>query len=246
MDSPAYALRVFEERARQAGVFETLSGKCVLELGPGDSIASAVVAKSYGARAILLDAGSFVKPSVVEYQGLVSLLPGNGLSDLNPGEWRDVQGVLGDCDALYLTNGLEDLKVIPSQSVDYIFSQAVLEHVRKNELFETLVQCRRVLTPNGVCSHQVDLRDHLGGALNNLRIRENFWESSLFASSGFYTNRIRFDEMLGLFKCAGFSVEVFNIKRWSELPTAKRNMTVEFQSLSVEQLSISQFDVVLR
>lgn len=96
-------------------------------------------------------------------------------------------------------------------SIDFIWSQAVLEHIRKSEFLDTMLELHRILRPNGVCSHVVDLKDHLGGALNNLRFSEKLWESNFMASSGFYTNRIRYSEMLDIFHQAGFSVEVVNV-----------------------------------
>jgi len=46
-----------------------------------------------------------------------------------------------------------------------------------------------------MCSHRVDLRDHFGSALNNLRFSDKKWELDWIANSGFYTNRIRLQEM---------------------------------------------------
>lgn len=54
----------------------------------------------------------------------------------------------------------------------------------------------RVLKPDGICVHRVDLNDHLGGCLNNLRFTDAIWESVLFRESGFYANRRLTDEDL--------------------------------------------------
>jgi cyclopropane fatty-acyl-phospholipid synthase-like methyltransferase len=65
----------------------------------------------------------------------------------------------------YRSEGLKSLKEIPTASVDYLFS--VLEHIRLKEFPELMKETRRILKPDSVCSHQIDFRDHLGGALNN-------------------------------------------------------------------------------
>ena len=145
-----------------------------------------------------------------------------------------------------MTEGLISLNSLPSNSFDFIFSQAVLEHVRKHEFGATLQEFRRILKPDGVSSHQIDLRDHLGGALNNMRFSSKTWESNFFASSGFYTNRICFTHMMQLFDQAGFQASVFGVKSWPNLPTPRSKLAPEFRSLSDEELSILQFDVVLR
>ncbi|MBP1732715.1 MAG: hypothetical protein H6Q55_3144 [Deltaproteobacteria bacterium] len=50
------------------------------------------------------------------------------------------------------------LSVVPSGTVDMVFSQAALEHVEDLEaLYQT---CRAWLKPGGLMSHQIDLRSH--------------------------------------------------------------------------------------
>lgn len=109
-----------------------------------------------------------------------------------------------------------------------------------------MLEIRRVIRDDGVCSHTVDLRDHLGGALNNLRFTENFWESDFMACSGFYTNRIRFSEMLEIFRRAHFDVKVVRVGRWDKLPTPKEKLATCFRYLPDDELCVSGFDVILR
>lgn len=148
--------------------------------------------------------------------------------------------------ACTITNGFESWREIAAESVDLIFSQAVLEHVRKREFLETQEECFRVMKRGAVASHRVDLRDHLGGALNNLRFSEWVWESEFFARSGFYTNRIQMGEMLHLFTCAGFEVQLIETQRWPVLPTPREKLDEIFVSLPDDALNISGFDVLLR
>jgi hypothetical protein len=94
--------------------------------------------------------------------------------------------------------------------------------------------------------HSVDLKNHLGGGLNNLRFSEVVWEGSLFSGSGFYTNRIRFDEMLNIFSQAGFVFTLPRILRWECLPLSRTQMDAAFSQLSDDELLVSGFDVVLK
>jgi len=81
------------------------------------------------------------------------------------------------------------LAQIPTEGIDFCFSNAVLEHVDKSDFSRMVKELFRVLKPGGASSHRVDLKDYLGGGLNHLRFSENRWEGKLFKSSGFYTMR---------------------------------------------------------
>lgn len=246
MDSWSYALGVFDAHLNRAGLVDDLSGRVVLEIGPGDSVATAIIARAHGARAILVDAGCFAKADLDGYRALCDLLAQHGYTPPDLGNARDLDDVLVACEARYLTEGLTSLRAIDSGSIDLIFSQAVLEHIRRHEFADTMRECRRILKPDGVCSHRVDLKDHLGGGLNNLRFSDRVWESAFFATSGFYTNRIQHSEMLSLFRNAGFDVTVLGTSRWQELPIRRASMAPAFREIGEEELLISGFDVLLR
>jgi SAM-dependent methyltransferase len=246
MDNSGYVRDVFNQHIARAGLDGSLAGKTILELGPGDGVATALLAACHGARSILLDAGSFASKDVTVYQKLANDLSTVGFSPPDISSAATLQCVLDACGAVYLTEGLKSFSHIETGSVDLIFSQAVLEHVRKYEFAETMKECRRVLSPNGVVSHQVDLRDHLGGGLNNLRFNEKIWESVFFVKSGFYTNRIRYSEMLKFFKDADFAVSVLDTSRWDKLPIGRADLNVHFAKLPDDELNVKVFDVLLR
>jgi hypothetical protein len=72
MDSADYVLKVFKQHVSRSGYDDALMGKKILELGPDDSIATAILAKCYAANAILLDAGAYAKSDVWGYKKLVA------------------------------------------------------------------------------------------------------------------------------------------------------------------------------
>jgi SAM-dependent methyltransferase len=245
MDRSEYAIGVFQSHIERAGL-DDIQGCTLLELGPGDSISTAIIAAAHGARTVLVDAGSFVRADLAPYLELAQTLADRGLRPPDLTGCGTIGDVLMRCQARYLTEGLESLRELETESIDLIFSQAVLEHVRKADFLETLRQCRRVLKQGGVCSHQIDLRDHLGGALNNLRFEEKLWESQFFSSSGFYTNRIQFSSMVRFFHQAGFAVNICEVRRWEGLPTRRDKLAKVFQPIPDEELQVSGFDVLLR
>ncbi len=246
MDAYGYANTVFLthlNRAYPAGVSGPLS---ILELGPGDSLATAVLAASLGHTATLVDVGNFAADDVAFYQGLAQHLKKRGLPAPDLMDCRSLKDILEKCHASYFTHGLADLKALPSHSIDLVWSQAVLEHVDRFRFTENMQELRRVLKPGGVCSHRVDLTDHFCGSLNNLRFSEKLWESQFFRSSGFYTNRIRFSEMIEIFERCGFVAEIIKVDRWDTVPLRKREFAPQFRQFDTDDLRVSGFDVILR
>ena len=247
MDKLEYVKGVFDRHVEAAGLTGTLKGKAILEVGPGDSVATALIVACYGARAVLVDAGAFAVKNADVYKNMAQDLETSGLPVPQAiYQAKSLQDVLATCGAEYLVNGLDSFSKIESGSIDFIFSQAVLEHVRKKEFLDTVRECRRVISPSGIASHRIDLGDHLGGGLNNLRFSERVWESEFFVKSGFYTNRIQYTEMLSLFRAGGFDCEVQKNSCWEFLPIRRSSLTRQFQGLSDDELSVRGFDVLLR
>ena len=247
MERPEYAFDVFHNHYRAAFGESKEASFVGLELGPGDSLFSAVIARAFGASKVyLVDAGAFATWDANLYRQMVALLRARGFAVGDLKDCKDVSQVLSVCRAEYLTNGLNSLRAVPSQSVDFIWSHTVFQHIRKADFLETLKELRRIQRPSGVGSHRVDLRDCIGGALNNLRFQERTWESDFWVKSGFYTNRIRYTEMMNLFRIAGFTATVREVRSWSELPTPRRKLESSFGGLSDEELVVSGFDVILQ
>ena len=245
MAKASYGFDVFNNHVSRAGLKGKLHGKVVLEMGPGDSIATAIIAASYGAKAILVDVGRFATNDMSIYNDIIVFLKSAGLNPPDISAAKSIEEILVACNAKYLTDGLKSFSSLETSSIDLVFSQAVLEHIRKHDFVGMMKECFRVLTCEGVASHRIDLKDHLGGSLNNLRFNEYIWESNFFANSGFYTNRIRFIKMLDMFKESGFASEVINVRRWENLPIKKTILSKEFSFLPDKDLIVSGFDVML-
>ena len=247
MEKPEYAHHVFTTHFERVDFQNKNGAFTALEIGPGDTLFSAMITHAYGAtQCYLVDVGRFAREDTAPYRAMANELSERGLPIQHINDMRTVEDLLSKCNAQYLTDGLRSLKTIPDHSVDFVWSQAVLEHIRVSDFFGMMKELHRVLRHRGVCSHSVDLKDHLGGALNNLRFSSRVWESDFMAHSGFYTNRINYSKMLGHFKAAGFSTEVIHVDRWSHLPTPRAKLAPEFRGISNDELLISSFDVILR
>ena len=153
--------------------------------------------------------------------------------------------ILTHCNAHYVTSGLQSLNEISDNSIDFLFSEATLEHVYKSEFYEFLCETKRILKRGSYCSHTIDLRDHLGGGLNNLRFTTKVWESKIFKQSGFYTNRYRYSQILTMFKKAGFEIVNIKKKEYTKLPIKKNKLAREYCNLPTSDLLVLSFSILL-
>lgn len=246
MQDPSYALQIFWQHAAR-WPSQTTDDLVILELGPGDSLASAVIGAACGAKhTYLVDAGAFATSDMDVYRQIATQLRARGLTPPELVGVRNSDELLRVCRATYATSGLSALRAIPSASVDFIWSNAVLEHVRRRDFDEHVVQMRRILSDRGICSHKVDLRDHLGGGLNNMRIPSRWWEQEWMARSGFYTNRLRQSEIVRAFESAGFAVDIPSSSCWQSLPLPRAALASEFRALDLRELLVKGFEIVLR
>jgi SAM-dependent methyltransferase len=246
MNRPAYAYQVFRTHYDRVAFPRKNRGFVGLELGPGDSMVSAVISWSLNASCTyLVDVGRYIGDQSSDVQAMVDFLRNQNLPVPEISEGASLQDILKTINARYEVEGIYSLRGIPDSTVDFIWSQAVLEHVFRDQLPQLLFELRRILRPDGVCSHRIDLRDHLGGGLNHLRFSSAFWESDFIRRSGFYTNRIRCQEMLQFFEGAGFAVRVFHTERWAQLPMDVTKLAAEFGNMPKDDLLISGVDVVL-
>jgi SAM-dependent methyltransferase len=248
MEQPDYAFGVFKKHFDRASHLVSLQKEFVcLELGPGESLFTAIITRAFGgAVSYLVDAGEYAVKDVQRYQAMASYLGQKGSVVPDIKNLQTLEKILACYSAHYETEGLSSLKAIPDESVDFIFSHAVLEHIKRSEFLDTMRELRRIIRNNGVCSHQIDLKDHLSSSLNNLRFPENMWESDLMSRSGFYTNRIRYSEMLDLFRSASFEPEVIEKKCWPRLPLPRSKLSKSFRIISDDELCINDFSVLLK
>jgi SAM-dependent methyltransferase len=240
MDDGGYARRVFAFHRSQIDALPE-DATC-LEIGPGDSLFTAISARQAGfARSILVDAGRYANDDLPLF---VATARSSGVNSKTVDRWSSIDKALGDLNAVYLTDGLASLRSIPDNSVHLVFSQAVLEHVRKGEYADFVAEMKRVLVPGGIASHQVDLQDHLSGGLNNLRFPDSIWEKPLFSEAGFYTNRLSCSDHLRTFADAGFELRSVTRQTFERPPIKRRSLARQFSDRSDDDLAVLGFHLV--
>ncbi len=247
MDDPETAFSVYRMHSEAAG-FGSREGYTVLELGPGDSVLTALFARSAGAgRVILVDQSPLAAVRMDLFAQAEAMLARKGLPAPHVADAPSVELALSRLGCSYLVEGLASLRTIPDESVDFIFSNAVIEHVRKRDFAENARELHRIMKPDGVASHWIDYRDHLQEGLNNLRFSERAWESEFMANSGFYTNRLTESQIRAFFEGAGFSVEIHDKELWpGGLPTPRQAMSEPFAAMPEHELMVMSNWLLLR
>ncbi|HYO09346.1 MAG TPA: class I SAM-dependent methyltransferase [Tepidisphaeraceae bacterium] len=248
MENPAWALDAFLRHYDNADFARKAAGGfTVLELGPGDSLFNAIIARAYGAASTtLLDVGPFANTDLRLYRQMADHLRGKGLDAPDLSAAQSIGDVLGACNARYETRGIASLRELPSESFDFVFSNGVIQSVWRDEVPETLRHLRRVVRPDGTTVHSIDLRDTMGQSLNHLRFSEKRWESDWFRKAGFYTNRLRVSEIVRLGREAGFEPDLDEVNRWPQIPVARRKLDAAYQSAPDEDLLVATIRIILR
>ncbi len=270
MDSPSYAIGVFNKHFVRSRILVGTTGResdfwpqgkkitrdrpisngqggVCLEIGPGESLLTMLVAKAAGfEKTIFIDKGIQIRQDIRPYLKMAAHLKGLGFTLPHFDPQDSVDSLIHKFGAEYLTDGLESFRKIPSQSIDFSFSHAVFEHIPLSEAGQFIQEIKRASKPGGFSSHSVDLKDHLGGSINHLRFSQKTWESPAIYNSGIYTNRLRFSEWMQLFKAEGTPYQILWKQAYPSLPVSKSKLASQFQPLESRDLLINGFDVVLR
>ena len=240
MEDFNYSKHIFEGHFYDMKQYKKIDNPLIMEVGPGDSLFSMIYSRKYTSNKFyFIDTNNFANKDTELYSRLIKKLINECfLDDFKIKKNFSFQDLLDFCKTSYMTRGLQDLKSIKSNSIDYIFSHSVLEHVRLFELEETINQMYRILKKGGLVSHNINYKDHLDEGLNNLRFPTSLWESNLFANSGFYTNRVPAVKMHSLFRKKGMNMLKENYGSWGKLPIKRSKISKDFNQFSDEDLSI--------
>jgi len=101
---------------------------------------------------------------------------------------------------------------LPAESVDFVSSTDVCEHVPADDLAAIFRECHRLLRPGGAFSCRIDLQDHYSyfdsslSRYNFLRFSDGVWR--LVNSPLHFQNRLRAPDYLRLVREAGFELVV--------------------------------------
>jgi hypothetical protein len=140
---------------------------------------------------------------------------------------------------------------LQTESVGFLFSNAVLEHVR--DPLQCIREAHRILAKKGLTAHQIDLRDHrdFNDPLHFLRYSDSQWQKLMkkYCSRDplRYMNRLRAQDFLAIFESAGFRILEFTPNSSASDQTvtdARAHLAPSFAKYSADELkTISCFIV---
>ena len=213
----AYALDVGRHTLGWLSEFGDLRGKVVLEIGPGINFGPILFLSCHGIIPIVAD--RFLAPWDAEYHPefyrnlRVELRRHHPELDLRPFDAILEAGTYPRDVLSRIEVGIESIS-LPSNSVDIVVSNAVLEHVVDHA--QAFSQLYRITKPGGSGVHQVDFRYHksFDRPLEHLLFSQSDFErtSGAFRESGTY---LRHFDMANLFRASGFEVRDFCPNDWA-------------------------------
>ena len=274
-DSIVYAHHVFAETAALARRHGLVSPGSVLEIGPGTNLGSLFCWTASGVRDTAgVDVVAAPPPSAEFYETLRDyLLAIEGLS-----WWRawavpeagrvDFPSVSSFPAAADLLSRIQYLPGISSEKLpfvdgrfDLVYSIASLEHVP--DPTGTVAEVRRVLSPEGLAIHEIDLKHHgsadplkflewtdaewmtrttsYGEDLSLRKILDGAFEGEVFC------NRLRQNDWVRLFEKAGFAIETVEPVIVLDASQIRRErFAAPFRDLLDEELAVLAIRVVTR
>jgi len=129
---------------------------------------------------------------------------------------RDFDAILKACQIHYMAPADASDTKLPRNSIDIQISYTVFEHIPGDVIVAILKEANRILIPNGLVLHHIDLSDHFAHFdesipyINFLRFSPDEWR--VYGANQFaYHNRLRAPEYEKIYGEAGHKVEQWRV-----------------------------------
>ena len=231
------------------------------EFGAGWDLFAPLGFSAYGVkRLILVDLSPLLHAE--EAQNSIDFYRGNAAKlglphmppDVKPLRQNQMEAVLKDVFRIEYNAPLDARNTgFPSDSVDYIVSNATMEHIPGQDLVAILKECHRLLRAGGVISCVIDYQDHWAyfdksiSVYNYLSYEEADWKR--YNPPNHYQNRLRHCDYVRLFQEADFEILRIRekpIREKDRLALDGISVASRFQSYSQEDLLIRGAHIVAR
>ncbi|MFZ2187717.1 MAG: class I SAM-dependent methyltransferase [Candidatus Moraniibacteriota bacterium] len=239
----AYSIAQFKGFLEKIGGTSQIVDKNILELGPGGSIGFGLLALKYGAKKYYVIEN--ISHTFITNKQLLSyrkLLEDNGVL-ISKYFIKNTANQYAYNPAFieFIKIGQDSSYKLPDESIDIIYSCAVLEHVHDLDLCFT--EMARVLRRDGIMNHQVDLRDHIFSQKSIWFLNfSDYWFDKLFKNTGEYVNRKRLSDYEKLIHDKNLEILDLeqNILFDKKLP---KNLTKKYSEYDLRNLS---FNILLK
>jgi len=222
------------------GLHQNFKGKVCLELGPGNSYLNAYNLLMNGAKKVIL---------VDKFPRYIKT---NKQEEFFNKELEYIKQKFEKKDLFFIKDKKIDKKYIQfiegdfakidfKEKIDFVLTISVFEHIKNVE--EVIAKLSNVMKKGGLMYHSIDLRDHYN--FNNpflfYKYSKKTWEKYLTKEGISYTNRIRYNEYLKLFRKYEFKIINQNIERFS---INGKKINKEFQN--GESLNVGVLRILVR
>ena len=219
----------------------SLKEKTCLELGPGNSYINAYNCLMYGAKKVIL---VDKYPRYIKTQKQKEFFEKELVYIKKKYSKKDLFFIKNNrIDPKYIKFYSKDIKDVKlGNKIDLVFSVSVLEHVKNVK--KIIKNLRRIITKQGLMYHTIDLRDHYNFNKPFLfyKYSDKTWNNYFTKEGVSYTNRLRYNDFIKLFKQNKFKV-VFEKTTKSKMNQNK--ISDKFKIISRKDLSITSLQVLL-
>jgi SAM-dependent methyltransferase len=188
--------------------FDTLKlspdGLSIVEIGPGSDFGAQLLLASMGAKITLAD--RFLAPFDPDYHSKLYAEVAKRWDGPKKELEAAIRGGYKATSLRLVPEQAENMKSIPDASADFIFSNAVLEHVADARAVTS--ELARISKPGGTGMHQIDWRNHrdFSRPLEHLVMPEEEFQDTAPKNAYDFGNRLRMIEFRAYFEAAGFVV----------------------------------------
>lgn len=234
----------FEEMKKQLELNNfDFNNKICLELGPGNSYINAYNLLMNGARKVILVDKYPRNPQTRKQKDYFN-------KELNYIKNKYNQKTLffiknGKINTKYLeflSNEITNIKF--EENVDLIYSMSVFEHIK--DIGNNINKLGRILKGNGLMYHIIDMRDHYNFNKPFLfyKYSEKTWDKYLTKEGKSYTNRLRYDDFIKLFKKNNITIIQEYLNKYSIKDDQK--LSDKFMEKSQDNLCIGIAKFILK
>ena len=163
----------------------------------------------------------------------------------------NTEAIFGRASIVYKAPGDAAKSGLPDDSIDLVYSNAVLEHVPESVIHDLTIETKRVLRQNGVAFHAIRLHDHYVSfdknisKVNFLRYPESMWR--FFVKNKIsYHNRLREKQFIEIFESHGGKIQMRDNETDPQDLEVLKTMKVDrrFSGMPPEELAVYYTEIV--